>query len=140
MSTAETRRQAEADDYNVRRYAFHIFFAYCCALYLVVGAAHFYDPELMLRVYYGHTEPLTAGGIYFARQTAALVLVMGFLTALAWASKSGPVRDLIIKAHLAHHFAVLVVDWISESEGFITASWQPAMFRHVVGVFLFSWC
>jgi hypothetical protein len=84
MSTQTTRVQAEKDDYNVRHYSFHIYFAYCFGLYTAVGLAHFYDPELLLRTHYGFDEPLGVGGVYFARQTGGLMLVMALLTSFAW--------------------------------------------------------
>ncbi len=60
----------------MRRYSFHIYFAYCVVLYTIVGSFQVYDPELVLRVYYGDMQPLTAGGVYFARHAGALAVVI----------------------------------------------------------------
>lgn len=181
MSTEATRRQAEqgsldwmrrkrrrwrplnrpcTDDYNVRRYSFHIYFAYCVALYTASGLLHLWDPEVVLRSYYSFGEPLNEGGRYFARQAGAFALVMALISLLAWQSKSGPVRDLVIKActsarrhvvrspayglqvHFAHHLGALVVDMISEHAGLVTKSWQQGMFSphpFFTGLILFMW-
>lgn len=128
MSSSTTAAQAEKDDYNVRHYAFHLYYAYCLALYTVVGVMMIYSPQLVLSTYYGYGGELDLGGLYEGRHSGAMMLTMALLTYWAWRSKSGPVRDLIIKCHFAHHGLSLLVDWIMEAEGFVSKSWQFALF------------
>ena len=108
-------------------FACKIYFGYCVALYLIMAVMNFYDPQQMVNTYYGGLEVGPAGA-YYAKQTSVLMVVMAYLTVLGWISKSGPVKDLLIKCHFAHHFFVLVMDWYCESQGFITKEWQQGVF------------
>ena len=130
MSTAtiSTRSSAAArDDYNVRNYAYHIYFAYCVLLYSLMAVMNFVRPSVMLASFYA-IEDLGVGGAYYARQSAALMMAMAVFTFFGWQSKSGPVRDLLIKTHFAHHLFSLLADWYSEYHGVVVKHWQQGMF------------
>ena len=120
--------QSEQDDYNVRNYAYHIYFAYSVLLYAAMGAMNFARPHHLMDAYFGLSD-LGQGGAYYARQAGALMGAMAVFTAFAWKSKSGPVRDLVIKTHLAHHLFTLLTDWYSEYDGIVAPKqWQQGMF------------
>jgi hypothetical protein len=57
-------------------------------------------------------------------------------------ASSGPVKDLLIKAHFSHHLISLLIDWYSEYFGFVTKHWQQGLFSpHPFFTFLilFMW-
>lgn len=124
---ASTQEERDRDDYNVRHYAYHIYFFYCVSLYLFMAVMNAYGPEKTIHTFHGVTD-LGVAGAYYARQSAALMVVLALLSAYGWLSGSGPVRDVTLKCHFAHHLFSLLVDWYSEYAGLVHKHWQQGLF------------
>lgn len=116
--TKESLAQSEKDDYNVRNYAYHIYFAYVVALYALMMWFSFFRPETMVR-FYQLDEQLGEAGKYYARQGAGLLAVFLLVTLHGWFSGSAHVRDLAFKCHFAHHLFGLLTDWYCEHLGLV---------------------
>lgn len=117
------KEEREKDDYNVRNYAYHIYFAYTVVLYGSLGFFCFFSPQNALSYYHGLVD-LGPAGIYYARHAAALMLVMAFSTAMSWRSPSAPVRDLLIKVTLSSSLFPLFLPLLRSVRGLFFCSRQ----------------
>ncbi len=124
--TAASAAVSDENDYNVRRYAYHVYFAYSVALFGAMGVLNMIWPGSLVS-FFGWEGEVGPMGTYFARQSGAAQMVLAVVTLYGWKSNSGPVKDLVLKSHFAHQLFTMLIDWHSVRSGFAITNWQQGL-------------